>query len=65
MKKFQKYIDTFNGKTYHHVGLTSIKGMFGKPIIEIMCVTKFLLPDIPDTLINKMAKFGYTYMGVD
>ena len=62
---FQKHdaLQEFEGTYFHHIGSTAIVGMFGKPIMDIMVVTKGLLPNMPDAIINDLKKREYEYCG--
>ena len=69
-KIFEKYLEELDGKSFHHIGSTAIVGKFGKPIIvgmfkkpviDIMVITKGLLPYIPNKIIQALDKRGYTY----
>ena len=57
-------IDYYKGKAFHHVGSTAIIGMFGKPTIDLTCVTKNMLPKIPAEFMTFMEEQGYIYGGV-
>ena len=59
----QPYLKPFKGKVCHHIGSTSIKGMFGKPMPDFSVVTDGLLPDIPYSIINKFEAKGWKYYG--
>ena len=48
----------------HHIGSTSIKGMPGKPQLDLTFVTPKLMPDIPDEILEGLDKIGYKYCGV-
>ena len=45
------------------MGSTSIIGMMGKPAPDFSVVTEGLLPNIPDSIINKMAEKGWVFNG--
>lgn len=61
---FKGYVVTYNNNDYHHMGSTAIVGMPGKPIVDFTIVTKDLLPNIPDDVMNSLQKLGWTYRGI-
>ena len=54
---------TYKGQSSFHMGSTAIKGMIGKPVIDMTILTTGLLPNIPNDVIEEMEKLGYWYAG--
>jgi len=49
--KNRGFLGDYDGNSSYHMGSTSIKGMLGKPMIDITVLSNNLLPDIPDEVI--------------
>ena len=61
--KNRGFLGDYDGNSSYHMGSTSIKGMLGKPMIDITVLSNNLLPDIPDEVIADLKQLGYEYAG--
>ena len=60
---FANHLAKFKGKSFFHMGSTAITDMYGKPVPDISIVTKDLLPNFPQNIIDEISKLGFRYCG--
>ena len=63
MKEGHKVSKIFGSRKFIHIGSTAIKGMIGKPSIDLCIIKRGVLPYIPNELVQKMSDIGYVYYG--
>ena len=57
-----EHIAEFRGEKFHFIGSCAVRDLCGKEMLDFAIVTD-LIPDVPDSVIDKMASKGWVYCG--